>query len=92
MPTFVVATKVSQGKEDLGNLFMKGLGQQQLLEIGDGCELGVTTLIVMLNFIVAMLRRVLTCGSGPLLCMAVTSLNFLLAIYYVFFLKVQSGD
>ena len=24
------------------------------------------------------------CGSGPLLCMAVTSLNFLLAIYYVF--------
>ena len=47
-----------------------------MLEIGDGCELGVTTLIVMLNFIVAMLRRVLTCGSGPLLCMAVTSLNF----------------
>ena len=27
-----------------------------MLEIGDGCELGVTTLIVMLNFIVAMLR------------------------------------
>ena len=26
----------------------------------------------------------MTCGSGPLLCMAVTSLNFLLAIYKVF--------
>ena len=30
------------------------------------------------------LKLELTCGSGPLLCMAVTSLNFLLAIYKVF--------
>ena len=29
MLRFVVATKVSQGKEDLGNLLMKGPGQQQ---------------------------------------------------------------
>ena len=29
MLRFVVATKLSQGKEDLGNLFMKGPGQQR---------------------------------------------------------------
>ena len=38
-----------------------------MLEIGDGCELGVTTLIVMLNFIVAMLRSLLKL-LGTLFC------------------------
>ena len=45
------------------------LNAHPLLEIGDGCELGITTLIVMLNFIVAMAFTIamLLVVKGPVL-------------------------